>query len=50
MECPHPSRSEAKLSVMRLDDYYQTYQLLAAYLAYLDQAAGTADGSNTRTH
>jgi hypothetical protein len=39
-----------KLSVMRLDDYYQTYHLLAAYLAYLDQAAGSADGSNTRTH
>jgi hypothetical protein len=39
-----------KLSAMRLDDYYQTYHLLAAYLAHLDQVAGTADGSNPRTH
>jgi len=30
-----------KLSAMRLDDYYQTYRLLAAYLGYLDQVAGT---------
>jgi Zn-dependent M28 family amino/carboxypeptidase len=29
-----------KFSAMRLDDYYQTYRLLAAYIAYLDQAAG----------
>jgi Zn-dependent M28 family amino/carboxypeptidase len=28
-----------KLSAMRLDDYYQTYRLLAAYLAFLDQVA-----------
>jgi Zn-dependent M28 family amino/carboxypeptidase len=27
--------SKDKLSTMRLDDYYQTYRLLAAYLAYL---------------
>jgi Peptidase family M28 len=39
-----------KLAAMRLDDYYQTYHLLAAYLAYLDQVAGTSDGSNTRAH
>jgi hypothetical protein len=25
-----------KFSAMRLDDYYQTYRLLSAYLAYLD--------------
>jgi putative aminopeptidase FrvX len=29
-----------KLSAMRLDDYYQTYRLLAAYLVFLDQSAG----------
>jgi hypothetical protein len=39
-----------KLSAMRLDDYYQTYRLLAAYLAYLDQAAGAPDAANTPTH
>ena len=39
-----------KLAAMRLDDYYQTYHLLAAYLAYLDHVAGTSDGSNTRAH
>ncbi|MCU1242275.1 MAG: hypothetical protein JWO71_3001 [Candidatus Acidoferrum typicum] len=31
--------SKDKLSVMRLDDYYQTYRLLAAYLAFLDATA-----------
>jgi Zn-dependent M28 family amino/carboxypeptidase len=29
--------SKDKLSEIRMDDYYQTYRLLAAYLAYLDQ-------------
>jgi putative aminopeptidase FrvX len=29
-----------KLSAMRLDDYYQTYRLLAVYLVFLDQSAG----------
>jgi Zn-dependent M28 family amino/carboxypeptidase len=29
--------SKDKLSAMNLDDYYQTYQLLAAHVAYLDQ-------------
>jgi hypothetical protein len=24
---------------MKLDDYYQTYRLLAAYLVFLDQSA-----------
>ena len=31
--------SKDKLSAIRLDDYYQTYRLLAAYVAFLDQAA-----------
>ena len=29
--------SKDKLSAIRLDDYYQTYRLLAAYITYLDQ-------------
>jgi len=29
--------SNDKISAMRLDDYYQTYSLLAAYLTFLDQ-------------
>jgi Iap family predicted aminopeptidase len=29
--------SKDKLSAIRLDDYYQTYELVAAYLAFLDQ-------------
>jgi putative aminopeptidase FrvX len=29
-----------KFSAMRLDDYYQTYRLLSAYIAYLDQVEG----------
>lgn len=32
--------SKDKLSALRLDDYYQTYRLLAAYLVLLDQSAG----------
>jgi putative aminopeptidase FrvX len=32
--------SKDKRSVMRLDDYFQTYRLLAAYLAFLDLVAG----------
>jgi putative aminopeptidase FrvX len=31
--------SKDKLSAMRLDDYYQTYRLLAAYVAFLDQVS-----------
>ena len=31
--------SKDKFSAMRLDDYYETYRLLAAYIAYLDQVA-----------
>jgi Zn-dependent M28 family amino/carboxypeptidase len=34
--------SKDKLSAMRLDDYYQTYRLLAAYVAFLDEVASTA--------
>lgn len=33
--------SKDKLSAMRLNDYYQTYSLLAAYVAFLDQVAGS---------
>ncbi len=32
--------SKDKLSAMKLDDYYQTYRLLAAYLVLLDEATG----------
>lgn len=31
-----------KISVIRLDDYYQTYGLLAAYLAFLDETLSPA--------
>jgi hypothetical protein len=35
--------SKDKLSAMRLDDYYQSYRLLAAYVSFLDDfASGTA--------
>ena len=29
--------SKDSLSTMHLDDYYQTYRLVAAYIAFLDQ-------------
>jgi peptidase M28-like protein len=32
--------SKDKLSAVRFDDYYQTYRLLVAYVAFLDQVAG----------
>jgi Zn-dependent M28 family amino/carboxypeptidase len=32
--------SKDRISAMRLDDYYQTYRLVAAYLAFLDRIAG----------
>jgi hypothetical protein len=32
--------SKDRISAMRLDDYYETYRLLGAYLALLDQVAG----------
>jgi hypothetical protein len=31
--------SKDRISAMRLDDYYETYRLLAAYLTFLDQIA-----------
>lgn len=31
-----------KMSAMRLDDYYESYRLIAGYLAFLDQVASTA--------
>jgi len=37
--------SKDKASAMRLDDYYQTYRLLAAYLVFLDQVAGAPAAS-----
>jgi Zn-dependent M28 family amino/carboxypeptidase len=40
--------SKDKLSAMRLDDYYQTYRLLAVYIAFLDQVAGTTTAPSTR--
>jgi len=36
--------SKDKMSAMRLDDYYQTYLLVAAYIAYLDQLGETPAG------
>lgn len=35
-----------KISAIRPDDYYQTYGLLAAYVAFLDQVLTTPDASN----
>lgn len=35
--------SKDKLSEIRMDDYYQTYRLLAAYLAYLDSLPGAPE-------
>jgi putative aminopeptidase FrvX len=37
--------SKDKASALRLDDYYQTYRLLAAYLVFLDQVAGVPAAS-----
>jgi putative aminopeptidase FrvX len=36
--------SKDRISVMRLDDYYQTYGLVAAYLAFLDRVASANTG------
>jgi Zn-dependent M28 family amino/carboxypeptidase len=36
--------SKDRISAMRLDDYYQTYDLLAAYLAFLDRVASAGTG------
>jgi len=35
--------SKDKLSAIRADDYYQTYRLLAAYVAFLDQVASVRE-------
>jgi len=40
--------SKDRFSVIRLDDYYQTYRLLAAYLAFLDEVAGAAAAADPR--
>jgi hypothetical protein len=32
--------SKDRLSAIKFDDYYQTYRLLSAYVAFLDQVAG----------
>jgi putative aminopeptidase FrvX len=36
--------SKDNISAMRLDDYYQTYGLISAYLAFLDRVAGPSSG------
>jgi Zn-dependent M28 family amino/carboxypeptidase len=38
--------SKDKISAMRLDDYYETYRLLAAYITFLDQIADAPAASN----
>jgi aminopeptidase-like protein len=40
--------SKDKLSAMRLDDYYQSYKLLATYLVFLDQMGSVAAPANAR--
>jgi putative aminopeptidase FrvX len=39
--------SKDRISAMRLDDYYQTYNLLAAYVALLDQLASVPAAPTT---
>jgi Iap family predicted aminopeptidase len=43
----HSSRD--KLSAMKLDDYYQSYRLLAAYLSYLDETLGQPIPTDAQT-
>jgi hypothetical protein len=38
--------SKDRFSALRLDDYYQTYKLVAAYLVFLDQIAVVPAPSN----
>lgn len=38
--------SKDKLSAMKLDDYYQTYRLLSAYIAFLDQVESLEAGTS----
>jgi Zn-dependent M28 family amino/carboxypeptidase len=40
--------SKDQLSAMNLDDYYQTFQLLTAYLVFLDQVADATQPSTAR--
>jgi hypothetical protein len=40
--------SKDRLSVIRLDYYYQTYRLLAAYVAFLDEVAGATAAADPR--
>jgi hypothetical protein len=42
----HTSRD--KLSAIRLDDYYQTYRLVAAYIAFLDHVANDSTATNQK--
>jgi putative aminopeptidase FrvX len=42
----HTSRD--KLSAIRLGDYYQTYQLVAAYIAFLDEVANNSTAANQK--
>ncbi len=37
-----------KLSAMHLDDFFQTYKLLAAYLVFLDHVGGSPVPSNAK--
>jgi hypothetical protein len=34
-----------KFSAIRLDDYYQSYRVIAAYIAFLDEFAGAKPAS-----
>jgi len=38
--------SKDRISQIKLDDYYQTYHLLAAYISYLDQFTAGPDWSD----
>ena len=40
--------SKDKISAMRLDDYYETYRLLAAYIAFLDMSTGAPPANATQ--
>jgi Iap family predicted aminopeptidase len=40
--------SKDKLSAMHLDDNYQTYKLLAAYLVFLDQNPGVPSAPDNK--
>jgi hypothetical protein len=42
--------SKDKLSEIRMDDYYQTYRLVAAYLAYLDQLSAAPEEGGHPLH